>query len=189
MSKRDNQADKAYIATYTGKKFYLLEPRAEDIDIVDIAHSLAMQCRWTGHCKFHYSIAQHAYYCSFLGPDNEAFHRLNHDNSEAYISDMNRPFKHYTDAGVAYRKVEEPLQNLIYETFGLSVIEPPSVHLADNAMLYAEKDQIMGYTFDEAQKWTADEAQASITIEKWTPEYAEKMFLNRFHELYSRRIN
>lgn len=180
---------KAYIATFTGKKFFLLEPRIEDIDIRDIAHALAMQCRWTGHSRFHYSVAQHAYYCSFLGPENEAFHRLNHDDSEAYIGDMNRPLKHYTDAGTAYRKVEQPLQNLIYDAFGLSHIEPLSVHAADNAMLYAEKEQIMGYTFGEAQKWTPTEAPANITIEQWSPEKAETMFLNRFNELYKGRIN
>jgi 5'-deoxynucleotidase YfbR-like HD superfamily hydrolase len=178
-------ASKAFIATYTGKKFFLLEPRIEDIDIIDIAHALAMQCRWTGHCKFHYSIAQHAYYCSFLGPDNEAFHRLNHDDSEAYISDMNRPLKHYTAAGEAYMKVEEPLQHLIYDAFGLPRVEPPSVKAADNAMLYAEKAQIMGYKFQECQIWTPGELAAPITVEQWSPEHAEEMFLSRFNEIVS----
>jgi len=181
--------DKAYIATYTGKKFYLLNPRIEDIDIIDIAHSLSMQCRWTGHCRFHYSVAQHAYYCSFLGPENEAFHRLNHDDSEAYISDMNRPLKHYTEAGKAYMEVEEPLQGLIYDSFGLSRIEPASVKIADNMMLYAEKAQIMGYEFAESQKWLPNEDQADVKIVQWSPEFAEKMFLERFYQLQKRRIN
>jgi|SRR5579859_189219 len=187
--KLKQNADKAYIATYTGKKFFLLNPRIEDIDIIDIAHALALQCRWTGHCKFHYSVAQHAYYCSLLGPENEAFHRLNHDDSEAYISDMNRPLKHYTEAGEAYMQVEEPLQGLIYDAFGLSRIEPASVKIADNKMLYTEKAQIMGYTFNEAEKWSPDEGQCSIVIERWSPEQAEHMFLERFYQLQKRRIN
>jgi hypothetical protein len=74
-----NQVNKAYIGTFTGKKFFLLKPRLVDIDIRDIAHGLAMQCRWTGQCKHHYSIAQHCYYCSFLGPEAEALDRLLHD--------------------------------------------------------------------------------------------------------------
>lgn len=183
-------SSKAFIATYTGKKFFLLQPRLEDIDIVDIAHALALQCRWTGHCKFHYSVAQHAYYCSFLGPENEAFHRLNHDDSEAYISDMNRPLKHYTNAGEAYMKVEEPLQHMIYDAFGLPHIEPPSVKIADTAMLYAEKEQIMGYAFDEAPRvWDVGGKPAPIVIERWSPEHAEQIFLKRFKELYNRRVN
>jgi 5'-deoxynucleotidase YfbR-like HD superfamily hydrolase len=184
-----NDAQKAYIATYTGKQFFLLNPRIQDIDIIDIAHALSLSCRWTGHCKFHYSVAQHSYYCSLLGPEDEALERLLHDASEAYISDLNRPLKHYTDAGVAYRKVEKPLQDLIYEAFGARVNEPPSVKIADNLMLYAEKAQIMGYKFSEAEIWSPGETQAPIKIERWSPEFAEGMFLRRFDELYKGRIN
>jgi 5'-nucleotidase len=184
-----NDAAKAYIATFTGKQFYLLSPRLEDVDIVDIAHALAMQCRWTGHCKFHYSIAQHSYYCSFIGPDSESFDRLMHDAAEAYISDLNRPLKHYTEAGVAYRRQEAVIQKVIAERFGFSVIEPKSVKLADNSMLYAEKAQIMGYKFEEAENWEHYDENNGIKIERWSPEQAEQMFLNRFTELYSWRIN
>lgn len=190
LDKLGNDAEKAFIATYTGKKFFLLAPRLEDVDIIDIAHALSLQCRWTGHCKFHYSVAQHSYYCSFLGPDTEAFDRLMHDASEAYISDLNRPLKHYTEAGVAYVRQEAIIQKVIAERFGFSAIEPPSVKLADNSMLYAEKAQIMGYKFEEAEHWTNnDDGKNGVVIEQWTPAQAEKMFLDRFNELYSWRIN
>lgn len=190
MDKYGNDAQKAYIATYTGKQFFLLSPCLEDVDIVDIAHALSLQCRWTGHCKFHYSVAQHSYYCSFLGPDAEAFDRLMHDASEAYISDLNRPLKHYTEAGVAYMRQEAIIQKVIAERFGFSTIEPPSVKLADNSMLYAEKAQIMGYKFEEAERWeNNDDGKNGVTIEQWTPQQAEQMFLNRFKKLYSWRIN
>lgn len=192
--RKGNDVLKAYIATVTGKKFFLLEPRLEDIDIIDIAHALSLQCRWTGHCRYHYSVAQHSYYCSFLGPDNEAFDRLMHDAPEAYIGDLNRPLKHYTEAGVAYRRQEAIIQKAIAERFGFSVIEPKSVKVADNLMLYAEKKQIMGYTFDEAQDADgivriANEEAAPIQIEQWTPGQAKTMFLTRFEELYSGRLN
>lgn len=194
MDRKGNDFKKAYIATFTGKKFFLLEPRLEDIDILDIAHALSLQCRWTGHCKFHYSVAQHSYYCSFLGPDKEAFDRLMHDSSEAYISDLSRPLKHYTEAGVAYRKQEHVIQKVISERYGFSLVEPPSVKVADNLMLYAEKKQIMGYTFDEAKDAdnlvrTSEETEAPIVIEQWSPGQAEQMFLRRFEELYNRRLN
>ena len=188
-----NNNDKAWIETYTGKKFYLLQPRIQDIDIIDIAHSLAMQCRWTGHCKYHYSIAQHAYYCSFLGPENEAFHRLNHDDSEAYISDLSRPLKHYTDAGKVYMQIEHPLQSMIYNAFGLSEIEPASVKIADNQMLYTEKRQLMGHAEWDTD-WTGGQGTENlgdpdVCLEEWSPKHAEQMFLNRWYDLYQRRIN
>lgn len=189
MDSKGNDVKKAYIATYTGKKFFLLEPRLEDIDIIDIAHALALQCRWTGHSKFHYSIAQHSYYCSFIGPDKEAFDRLMHDAPEAYISDLNRPLKHFTEAGVAYRRQEAVIQKAIAERFGFSIIEPPSVKLADNTMLYAEKKQIINCNFEEAEKWESYEGNQDVIIESWTTDQAEKMFLSRFQELYSGRLN
>jgi len=42
-----------YISTYTGR-FTPLAPRAIDVDIRDIAHSLAMQCRYAGHVRKFY---------------------------------------------------------------------------------------------------------------------------------------
>jgi len=184
-----NNVDKAYIITYTGRKFNLLEPRLEMIDFRDIAHSQAMQCRWTGHTKFHYSIAQHGYYCSFLGPEETALKRLVHDCSESYIGDMNRPLKHYTNAGDAYRIVEWPIQNLIYEAAGVPGPEDRSVKIADEAMLYAEQQQLLPpISFEMSNTEKASKA-ANITIEEWTPKYAEQMFSQRFEELYNRRIN
>lgn len=179
-----NQVNKAFIGTFTGKKFFLLKPRMKDIDIRDIAHGLALQCRWTGQCKHHYSIAQHSYYCSFLGPNSEALDRLMHDGSESFMGDMNRPLKHFTEAGVAYRRQEAVLQHLICRKYGLSLIEPPSVHVADQQMLYAERNQLMRLKFKEAEEWLPGETPAAIKITKWSPEKAERMFLKRFRELY-----
>jgi 5'-deoxynucleotidase YfbR-like HD superfamily hydrolase len=189
MDSNGNDKSKAYIATYTGKQFFLLEPRLEDIDIIDIAHALSMQCRWTGHTKFHYSVAQHSYYCSFLGPDGEAFDRLMHDAAEAYIGDPNRPIKHYTEAGTAYRRQEAIIQKAIAERFGYSIVEPASVKLADNSMLYAEKDQLLHVDFPEAEDWERYDSNNGIVIEQWDIGRAVQMFLNRFEELYKGRIN
>lgn len=189
MDSNGNDTKKAYIATVSGKQFFLLEPRLEDIDIYDIAHALSMQCRWTGHCKFHYSVAQHSYYCSFIGPDSEAFDRLMHDAPEAYIGDLNRPLKHYTEAGIAYRRQEAIIQKAIAERFGYSVIEPTSVKLADNCMLYAEKEQIVGAKFEEAESWDRYDKSYAISIEEWSPSKAKQMFLTRFEELYKGKIN
>ena len=181
-------AQKAWIETYTGKQFHLLAPTVDEIDIRDIAHALSLQCRWTGHCKYHYSVAQHSYYCSLLGPDNEALYRLMHDASEAYMSDMNRPLKHYTAAGPAYRKQEKVVQDAINARFGLPSEEPESVHIADNQMLYTEKAQIMSSLAWDTD-WTDGQGAenlgtSKIQIEEWTPMEAEIMFLFRFNQLY-----
>lgn len=45
---------KDWIQTFTGKKVFPLEPDSIEVDIVDIAHSLANQCRWGGHVSQFY---------------------------------------------------------------------------------------------------------------------------------------
>lgn len=55
------------IQTYTGRKFWPLDPRPEDVCIEDIAHALSLKCRFGGHCKRFYSVAQHgALVCNTL---------------------------------------------------------------------------------------------------------------------------
>jgi len=48
-----------WMHTYTGMKFYPMEPNPSDICIEDIAHALSMQCRYNGHTLQFYSVAQH----------------------------------------------------------------------------------------------------------------------------------
>jgi 5'-deoxynucleotidase YfbR-like HD superfamily hydrolase len=179
---------RAWIITYTGEKFYHLNPQPEMVHINDIAHALSQTCRWTGHSKFHYSVAQHSWYCSYLVPVEDALAALLHDSSETYLGDMNRPLKHFTPAGPAYLEIEEQVERVIFEKFGVPYPLPESVKEADTQMLYAEKAQLMRVTEAtkyEAKKWGRDETEANVRIERWTPRRAEKMFLKRFAELYN----
>lgn len=178
---------KAWITTFTGKQFFHLNPQPEQICIEDIAHALSMNCRWTGHTKYHYSVAQHSVYVSYLVPFSDAKKGLMHDSPEAYIGDMNRPLKHYTEAGVIYSQIEESIEKVIFEKFGLTPGIPESVKVADNQMLYTEKDQLINpstSTMYEVGKWGTSEKRANILIANWSPEFAEKMFLDRFRELF-----
>lgn len=55
-----------WMQTFLGKQFWPLDPRARDIHIVDVAHSLAMQCRYGGHSDWFYSVAEHSVRASYL---------------------------------------------------------------------------------------------------------------------------
>lgn len=173
--------DRAWIETFTGRKFYILNPQPDDIDIHDIAHALSMQCRFTGHTKTFYSVAQHSYYASILVPPGDALWALLHDASEAYISDMSRPLKHFTEAGKYYREIETEIMDAICTKFWLPMLMPPSVRKADDSLLYAEKDQLMADAVWDTP-WSAESA-AQIKIENWSPQKAEKEFLFRYLEL------
>jgi 5'-nucleotidase len=173
---------KAWIETYTGLKFDVLNPRKEQITIQDIGHALSQVCRFAGHTKHFYSVAQHSYLGSFLVPEENALWFLLHDASEAYIGDMSSPLKHLTKAGEAYRPIEKRIMQVVCETFGLPETQPPSVHAADIAMLHAEKEQLMGSVVWD-RKWGKLIKPADVKIKEITPRKIEKLFLKRFQEL------
>jgi 5'-deoxynucleotidase YfbR-like HD superfamily hydrolase len=94
-----------WIQTYTGKAFELLDPKPEQIDIVDIAHALSNLCRFTGHSKQHYSVAQHSCLVATITermwweehgspcPPPVLLAALLHDAPEAYVGDVSTPLK------------------------------------------------------------------------------------------------
>jgi hypothetical protein len=130
---------KAWIQTASGGVFHILEPRQNEILITDIAHALGMMCRFTGHVRRFYSVAEHCVHASRIVPPQDALWALLHDSPEAYIADLNRPLKHFTAVGGVYKTVEETIMNAICTKFQLPFMQPQTVHEADTAMLYAEK--------------------------------------------------
>ena len=48
------------ITTHSGVRFWPLLPNPDDILIEDIAHSLSLQCRFAGHSRVFYSVAEHS---------------------------------------------------------------------------------------------------------------------------------
>ena len=175
----DNRGDD-WIQTYTGKKFYPLNPREEDICIEDAAHALSMQCRFTGHCKFFYPISQHCVLVSYLCDEADRKHALLHDKSEAYICDLASPLKR-SGRFDEYKKIEKVLQNTIYRKFGLSEIEPASVKRADLMALAIEAKTLMAPLHPE---WKLPCNPPPVAIMQMTPEEAKKLFLDRFYELF-----
>lgn len=81
------------INTFSGIEFDLLNPNPNDIDIEDIAHELSMLCRFNGHCKEFYSVAEHSVYVSYEIDEEFALIGLLHDAAEAYLGDVPTPLK------------------------------------------------------------------------------------------------
>jgi hypothetical protein len=82
---------KGIVNTRSGKQVSLLNPQADTICIEDIAHSLSMQCRFNGHTRQFYSVAQHCVLLSDLVPQDCAGLALMHDAGEAYTGDITTP--------------------------------------------------------------------------------------------------
>lgn len=85
--------DGDWIATYTGRKFWVMDPRMEEVHIHDIAHGLALTCRFGGQCHEYYSVAQHSVLVSQNVEPEFALLALLHDAAEAYVGDVVNPLK------------------------------------------------------------------------------------------------
>lgn len=165
--------DMSWIQTYTGKKFSPLADEPGEIDLRDIAHSLALQCRYNGHCRLFYSVAEHSVRVSHLLPSDEAAWGLLHDAAEAYVSDLPRPLKLTVPD---FRAAEDRLLRQIAATFGLPWPMPPSVHHADEVLLATEARDLMAPFADD---WHFKATPLAETVTPISPTDAEALFLAR----------
>jgi uncharacterized protein len=173
-----------WIQTFKGIPFWPLDPRAEEIAIEDIAHALSNQCRFSGHVKKFYSVAEHSILVSNLCKTDDALWGLLHDASEAYLQDMARPVKHQPEMA-GYRAAEKSLQGRIVEKFGLPDHQPESVTYADQVMLAIEARDLMSPLLPGWEKWL-DKIPSDLD---WSvrfpldPPVAKNRFLKRFEAL------
>lgn len=141
LATEENLFTEDCIRTASGIYMNVFEPTMEMICIEDIAHALAMQCRFGGHLPVFYSVAQHSLNCSFLIDDKELkLAALLHDASEAYLMDIPRPIKKRL---ANYKEIEHGLMLLIAEKFGFEYPLHKEVKKADEIMLQLEWDVLM----------------------------------------------
>lgn len=161
--------------------FEPLSPRIEQLDILDIAHALGMICRFGGHSKKFYSVAEHSVLVSYEVPEQYAMYGLLHDAAEAYIGDMIRPIKRM-DCMADYRAADTHLSCMIADWEGLDPMFPSCVYVADNAVLAAERDH-PGVVGGPCSEWTALPEPAKVEIRNLGPEEAKNLFLLRYCQL------
>ena len=174
-----NEKD-AWIQTYSGRRFNPTNPVVKAIVIQDIAHSLSMQCRFSGHTKQFYSVAQHSVLVSYFCDYKDRGWGLMHDSSEAYLVDVPRPLKHsgkFND----YLRFEKNMQKAICERFNLPEQEPESVKRADKLLLVTEARDLM---YPLRNDWIQECDPLPFKIDPWPPEKAKDIFMKRFFELF-----
>ena len=179
------------IITASGMVFDILNPSKDDISVNDIAHALSMQCRFNGHCKKFYSVAQHSVRVAQLLSDAGYSARhvklaLIHDATEAYIGDVVTPLKNQLDK---YIEIEKAVDSVIREKFDLggNVDEEYGiVKQADQAMLYAERRDLLEAS---DMKWEDYDGQFSVNliqpIVPLDPINAKWLYLNAIHSFTS----
>ena len=177
----------SWLHTFTGRQFFPLDIRAEDIVIEDIAHALSMLCRYNGHTSRFYSVAEHCVLMaqhvqrSWHPPAPKVFIRtvLLHDAAEAYIGDYPHAVKKILP-GV--KVLEKKIEAVIAKKFGLDCRPAAfrAVKELDRRIVRNERDVLMpgGHT------WVADEyPPLSINVQGLVPAAAERLFLSAFFEV------
>jgi len=169
-----------WIQTHSAKAFDFVEAldgKPQPIDFNDIAHALSQICRYTGHVRYPYSVAQHSVSVATLALEfatraecnrlsQVAAWGLMHDAAEAYLGDVSRPLKHmllaHTDI---YARLEDAVDAMVIDRFGLTVDDEIRriVKQADTAMLYWERVALL--PGDAPRRWNVGDTATETVIE------------------------
>ncbi len=168
----------------SGRYFSFADPESTPISVEDIAHALSHLCRFTGHCRGFYSVAQHAVLVSHLVPPELAFAALHHDDVEAVMGDMSSPLKRLMPE---YKALEHRIEAAILAQFGLPGAMPPEVKHADLVALRTEQRDLMHIAGGLWPSLQGIEPSDQHRLQPMEPEAARRAYLNRHHELLAVR--
>lgn len=174
-----------FIETFSGQKFFIDHP---EFNLIDISHALAHQCRYTGHTKQFYSVAEHSILVSRIVEDlglGDPFEGLMHDGAEAYLSDIAAPWKALLpDYKILEGKIEKPMRQWL----GLPEVLSDGIKRADWLALFIEARALIP---SKAEDWIAPEgikeqaAELMYEIRCFNPFFAETQFRRAFERLRS----
>lgn len=174
----------------SGELWNLMDPDPDDVNIEDIAHALAHICRFNGHTRQFYSVAEHSVrVAAHLAPDwSLQVGGLLHDASEAYLGDVIRPLKPLC---IGYAELEDKTIAVIMEGLGLARLVNmghPAIKEADTVLLATEARDLM---FAGAWNRAAPDLYTPNFFAKalpepivpWSSEEARRRFLDAYHYL------
>lgn len=183
-----------FITTATGQRFYALAAEPT-ITIEDIAAALSKVCRYGGHCRRFYSVAEHSVLVSRIMEHRELgdpLEGLLHDATEAYLSDVVGPFKQLLPD---YLALEAKLERDVRRVFGLPPGKTAGCKEADLTALMVEGRTLLPERGEsmilggipakygaEADRWIAYDGH--IVCQK--PADAENAFAIRYWKLGKR---
>ncbi len=184
--------------TFSGREIIFHDILENDdtsqIDITDIAHALARQCRYSGHVRFHYSVGQHSLIASYVMPalGGDPLEGLLHDSHEAYITDLPTPIKRVL--GDVWYEFENKMQRKVYDAIAPQLELPMStvMKMVDYGMLAWESD---GFVLERINDWGVpkeiqdlstriqDTASLLGLDRQMNSEEVTSLFLKRYEEL------
>lgn len=185
-----------WITTFSGRKFWPLSPSSADVAIEDIAHALSMKCRFTGHTRHFYSVAQHSVLVAqvheeFGTPADRSPWRLLaallHDATEAYLPDVARPIKADLPG---FMEIEGRVDAAVFRHFAPSNVSAgmvwqeawhhASIKEADTRVLRTEMRDLMP---EGSLGVLTNVTPYPFTIQCLSPEDARTVFLQKFVQI------
>lgn len=107
--------------TRSGQVLNLDFIKPENVSIEDIAHSLSFQCRFNGHTKRFYSVAEHSLVLRDLVREESGIQNLDrrmaamlHDAAECYLGDITKPVRKHLLISPSH---EEQILRAIFDSF------------------------------------------------------------------------
>lgn len=178
----DHDRDSRWIQTATGRRFWPLSPRIEDVNVFDIAHALSNKCRYSGHTAHFYSVAQHSVLVAAFLPPELKLWGLMHDAAEAYLPDVANPIK---SSIVGFQEIEDRVMRVVADYAGLPWPCPPEVTDIDRRIVHDERLALLPRTSDV---WPSDSLKPlGIRIRLLDPFAARMQWIEEWISLTGRQ--
>lgn len=172
-----------HIQIHGGRIVDLADLRVEDIDLHSIATSLSRLCRFNGHGRCFYSVAQHSIDVAHRISDPKLrIYGLIHDAHEAFIGDIATPVKTmFRSAGTDYSNAAHYIDTVIYKAFGLKYPDERIHSIVkqqdNNALIYEAQNYMWS-----CQYWSY---KKDMLFEPLGMQEAADLFLKKFEECMS----
>lgn len=180
----NKQVSLTTIDLYGGATFDYLKPANWKFDPVVVARSLSKICRYTGHSKVFYSVAQHSVLVSRLVNPEHAFAALFHDAAEIFMGDCNSPLKQLLPD---YKALEHKIEQAIFPIIGIPYPSAAAIKMVDIALREHEQRDFM-YIDTKPLKNFPSGYEVPNPIRALEHEEAFKEFMARYYELVNLRV-
>lgn len=188
-----HQVEEGWVELSYGTAFPFFASPAEmakHITLREVAYSLSRQCRYTGHTKRHYSVAEH---CIIFadhveregGSPRECLTALHHDDAEFVIGDMARPIKVTMPS---FKALEVTLDQASAIRFNTIYPFPKWIKDMDARMIRSERDAVMRPSSND---WGVDNLKPIdvrfMSIRGRWSWFMRRAFISRHHKWTAQR--
>ena len=167
-----------YMRLVSGRRFYYLDPKPNQVSLEDIVHSLSRLPRYNGHTEVPLYVLQHLCMCYDIAPDDVKREALAHDFAESLTGDAVSPLKILMPQ---FKEIEDRIERMLARKFKLVYPYPALVKEIDLTILATEMRDLM-------PKWGDWKRLPYKPIPEriipWDSAKCRREFMRRYRKLY-----